>query len=254
MNDFFSWNRFKLLIARDWSIHSKMMIITLGTIIGIFLFWNLIYPTNIYTLADRPTGFLWLLFFGGIFLTSNAFKELQNPQNRTNYFMLPASYFEKYISRWGLTSIGYALAVLLFYTFFYWSVNLASFLFSNHFPPFFNPFNWIFLKSMLIYSVIHAMFFLGAVYFRKNVMIKTLFALAIFGIILSVFSLILGRWVVFGVLTHDHLHDVLHSTLQGSTWKMIWGWRHIIHISFWAMVTFICWIVSYVRFKELEVL
>lgn len=242
----FCLRRIGLLIRNEIHLNLANILITAGAIAGALLVWNFIDPSNVYTINQYPVGFIWLLFLGGVLTTSNAFKELRHPTTSCAFLTLPASVFEKYLSRWLLTSIIYFIATLLLYTATYWLIAAVAKTVTDFSFPWFNPLQPAMLKALLHYMIIHALFFLGAIYFKKYVVIKTVLAITLFHGALTIFMLFIGKWVLSGYITD---RSILIPNIRWENLNKI----STIGLIFWLSIMIACWVVSYFRFKEAEV-
>ena len=92
--------------------------IVIAAAAGVLLLYNLINPLSIMQVDTHPVAFLWFLFLGGLWVTSLSSKNLHEGEMSASYLMLPCSTLEKFLSKLFITSMGYAVAVLVFYTFF----------------------------------------------------------------------------------------------------------------------------------------
>ena len=246
-NNIFNPKRFLLLIKNDLVMCQSVIITSLATIGGILLLYNLIFPNNIMQINSHPTGFTWLLFIGGVWVSSLGFKNAHDKQSNYFFLMLPCSTFEKFFDRMILTSIVYALVILIFYTLFYWAIagfNLILFR-ENYFfilTPFL-PETW---NTIWLYIVIHSVFLLGSIYFKKHSIIKTVLVITCIGIILSLFMLLLSKIFLHSLI----IGNTLFAPNLTNTGSVI---SYALRFLFWIALAPFCWIVSYFRLKEIEV-
>ena len=117
-----------------------------------------------------------ILFIGGLLITSYSFAELGDPVRRAAYLLVPASTFEKVAARLLLTLVAYPLAVLALY----WLISLVAagvgdLVWGRSFAVY-NPFTAETWRLLTVYPMVHAIFFLGAVWFRKGAAFKTVLA------------------------------------------------------------------------------
>ncbi|MGD9108240.1 MAG: hypothetical protein PVI75_03620 [Gammaproteobacteria bacterium] len=246
MNNFFDPSRFGKLLKSDLALKKSSILTVAMTIIGVLLFYNLISPYNILSVNYHPTGFIFLLFIGGIWISSRGFKYLHDKTSNYFYLTLPCSNFEKFLAKLGLTSIIYALAILILYTFFYWILAIISLIFFRHNYFIVTPFLASTWKIIWTYIVIQSIFLLGSIYFKKLPLIKTILITACIGIILFILLTSIMKIFFTGFLVST-LPWVLHLTSAHSMTI------RVLHYVFWILLAPFCWVVTYFRLKEIEV-
>jgi len=242
--------RLALLIKNDIMMHRHTVYIVIGTIIGILLLFNLISPHNIYTINTDPTAMLWILFLGGIWVTSLTFRELYDKEKNYLFLLLPCSNLEKLLNKLILTAIIYPLVVVILYTAFYWLIAIFTKLLYHFTPALFDPFQATIWLNVASYIVIQSVFFLGAIYFKSHPIIKTFLCLIILGIIISIFTFITGIFLFKSLFVHGIFFLPNFRTLITPVEKSL---ADVIHITFWIVLAPTCWIISYLRLKEFEV-
>jgi hypothetical protein len=245
MNKNFCLSRLGALIRNDIILNLTNTLITAGTIAGGLLVWNFIDPANVYTINQYPIGFIWILFIGGVLTTGNAFKELRQPTTACAWLTLPASVFEKYLSRLLLTSVIYFAATLALYTLIYWIIAAVAKLVTDFSFPWFNPLQPAMFKALMNYMIIHALFFLGAIYFKRYAIIKTILTITIFNIAITAFMFLVGKWVLSSYIS-DRL--ILIPSIRWESLNKL----PLITFVFWLAIMLVCWVVSYFRLKEVE--
>ncbi|MCX7122512.1 MAG: hypothetical protein NTV32_02365 [Gammaproteobacteria bacterium] len=110
------------------------------------------------------------LFAGGILISSSAFKELHETGNRIHYLTLPCSSFSRYLSVWLLTGPLYFIFITSLY-----GVGVLAHVLSKNFWAFGDPLSVFWTGGQ--YLIANTLFLLGAVFFKKLPLIKTLFIL-----------------------------------------------------------------------------
>lgn len=191
-NQFFSLKRFYLLIKNDLLINYKTYLFTLmGAFIAGFVIFYISMPKSFPASAFDNDNYMQIavicLFGLGVFV-GLSFPELSNKIKTTNYLLLPASTFEKFLVQFSLRFIG---GSLLFTVIIWLDAHLARWIILNVFEGF---------DSTIIEKVnIHAMFkgakfysilpFIFAIlsigtylfsirlFFRKNALVKTVISL-----------------------------------------------------------------------------
>jgi hypothetical protein len=151
------------------------------------------------------------------------------------------------------------LTMLIYFIFSLLSEGLNWLLLNRH-HPLFNPFDQSVLRGVALYFVLQAPFLVGAIYFRKHSLSKTILGLlgnAFVFFVVGVFSI----WLIFGNY-FDGLLPNLETLVEqpGISYEAIganimrlgrvalWIWR----IIFWALIPTLCWTICYYRLKETE--
>lgn len=203
----FNPNRQYLFVQRQISIFQDRWVIAGAAIFGLLLIFSV--GTAIINPVELHGGILGfysaVFFFGGLILTSQIFSELHSSHQSYSLLTLPASTFEKLIGSWFITSP--------FYTIIFWIISFTtyclSFLIAGEslpLSPFFSEELWNSIGSYLIFQTI---FLWGACYFRKNNFLKTVLALIGLAIVLALFTVTLGYFVLnhhgLTFTTEDHV-------------------------------------------------
>jgi hypothetical protein len=239
----FTFSRVAQLIRLDLVANKSAIYIAAATIAALLFLFNLVSPDNIYTVSREPTLYYLILFLGGIGITHVAFKDLHDKKRTYLFLTVPASTLEKFLCRWFLTSFGFVAATLLLYTFIYWIIGLFVAIIYHQELVLFNPLrhNSHILFYSSCYFFWHSLFFLGAIYFKKNQFLKTVFSFCM--------SLIALTILVF-ILTAFLCHPIF---FMGVFWRHF-GVYNLYHWSFlfFTAVTIMFWLTSYQRLKEHE--
>lgn len=233
MVDTFSFKRLFHLIANDLRVNAKIISIVAVTLI---LFFALL-P---YHDSTSPSTYFDILYVGGFIITSFAFSDLHD-RNRSHIFlMLPSSNVEKLLNRWFLTSVGYAVAVLAgYYIFSQVSAFIYYVLFGIHSIclSLQQPELWYGIGQ---YLVMQSVVLLGAIVFRKYVLVKTALALGCLFLLLSAFSLLVTSILfVPGYFSNGVIMEML---LKG------------VHIMVWFLLAPFCLYMTYLRLTEYELI
>ncbi len=235
-NKFFDMKRFNRLVLNDLKINSKIILISIA---AVFVFWTLLSFGDGGVLSRSLYTFV--LYVGGFVITSRSFNDLHNSERAYHYLTLPCSNFERFLSKWIMTSIGYSFALLgLFSLYNLLKMGLHYALFSHHIPliNIFDPALW---QSIETYIILHSIVFLGAVVFKRYSLIKTALSL---GCLMLIFTVLTGSisfhffslWTPYAVQIQDFSAIV---TL-------------VLNI-LWLSIAPFCWLVTYNRIKEYEI-
>ena len=146
-------------------------------------------------------------------------------------------------------------SMLLYLAFSVVSEGLNLLLFGRHHTLFF-PLDPGVLKAALSYSAIQAPFLLGAVYFRKHALSKTVLcflALSLLfglGVLVAVWILFGGRWVGMDFEALFAGTDFSAAWIQlANVGRMAAGIGKVI---FWLVIPIVCWTICFFRLKETE--
>ncbi|MFN3556424.1 MAG: hypothetical protein ACK4VN_10705 [Bacteroidales bacterium] len=249
----FSIQRFILLIKRQILLNAKNWLVGLGAIAGILIIVSLLqsYLGKSFNLPAMVNLGITLIFVVGYMLTSGIYSEIHTPARSQFYLTLPATTAEKLFSNWAITSLLYVLIsfILLSLSIALTSL-LASLLFGTQ-TAFFNPFQPDYLKVMGVFVVTHSIFFLGSLYFRKNNFLKTVLAIFILVMALSMIGGLL-MYLLFepGLNNIELSNQQLDPAMQRLFEETI---PQIARIIFWAVLAPFFVLVSYFKLKEREV-
>jgi hypothetical protein len=256
----FKPERVYLLIRNPIVLNRSAILIVSGAFGGILLFISAIDAFG----ACRPRLhqglYLGILYVGGFILTSRIFKELHDKIRGPFWLLVPASVLEKTVSRIALTTVVYiAASMLMYFVFSLISEGFNSLLFNrNH--PFFNPFDRRILKGVAFYFVLQSPLLVGAIYFRKHALSKTVLAFLGYSFVFFLIFLVATRLIFgsyFGGLIPglesimDQLefdHSMMWMGVQRLGRAAMSTWRIIL----WVIVAPLCWTICYYRLKETE--
>ncbi len=228
--------RLNRLIINDLKINSKVIFISIA---AVFVFWTLLSLGSGGVLSLSLYTFV--LYVGGFVMTSRSFKELHNSEIAYHYLTLPCSNLERFLSKWVITSVGYAIALLALFLIYNVLQIVIHYILFSHGIPFINIFDPVLLRSMGTYIILHSIVFLGAVVFKRYSLLKT----ALFvGCLMLVFTIFTGSisfrlfslWAPYAVQIQNV--GVLVSFVLNVLWL--------------AIAPF-CWIVTFNRIKEYEI-
>jgi len=265
MNDTFNFNRFMLLLKRQWLGFGKIYLISLGVLTGLLI---LVYG---FSLTDQTLNnisrntlsfrYFLLIITGFLFLTilsSNYFAHLGQKSRAITEILLPASGFEKMMAALFYT---FVLAVFSYILVFYIvdtiflsniranrtataiitdytgkkvTVDYLSYFFTTDRISELLPFFYLPLSLISI-------FLLGSIYFQRFHYIKTAICLISFIII----------WILTTIYT-------MKTVTDGTVWVGSQYWQREENIMFVFSVvgitlTLCFWVITYIRLKEKEV-
>lgn len=230
-----SFKRILCLIKRDLFLRIRNIMFTIVSL-GIFL---LLFEKH-----NSVDMFAAFFYAGGFIVTSYAFSDLHDVYRGYAYLTLPASPFEKFFSRWCLSSIIYVVLSILVYSLLsqtalsvqHWDEKqvLEPTILSLIETP--SSGIWPVVAK---YMVLQPVVFLGAVYFKHHVLLKT-------GVFVSLFLLLITA-LVFLVGYASAPHAVGFGLMY--LFKQLYSPAYYF---FWVLLAPLCLSIAYVRFTECE--
>jgi hypothetical protein len=180
MNDLFNLRRFARALANDL-LQLQLRRIAIASL-GFAGIGFLVYLVNVSAgpQAEDPqlalAQFATLLFLGGAIFTSMIFNDMHHPLERYHYLMLPYSNLERFVSRYLVSAPLFVLYVIVLYKAFEVGANFVCALLQEGrvVAPLDlgSPLLWNLVKG---YFIVHIFVYAGAIWFRSNALIKTLF-------------------------------------------------------------------------------
>jgi len=254
MNAYFSFHRIKLLAIRFFSEHWRRDLITLAVYFIAFAFVPRITDYN----NSAPfILFSLILIVGGVRFAARIFHEIHHPSGGMHFLHIPASRLEKFLFN-GVTTLLLYPAVCLLLSF---GGTLFGNLLAPIMPSFFN-YPTIDLSVLIPkhniweiatqFLLLHAIFFLGSLIFKKHPTTKTFLSIIVFGFAVMVVELILIKIFLGGVSTSSEIAlNLKMENLFGIMTSS--ALLTFVNILVTAFVLFYLYIVSYFKFKEKQV-
>lgn len=258
-NRFSPW-RFYLLVRNGIVLNKSAILIVSAAAGAILLSFSILDTFAGYRPGFHQWIYLGVLYVGGIIVTSKIFKGLHDTVKGSAWLLIPASLLEKASSRIVLSTVMVVVTTMLVY--FGFSLISEGFnwlLFRRH-HPLFNPFDPLIIHGVALYFVLQAPFLVGAIYFRKHPLSKTILALLGYTFVFFV-AVIFAIWMIFGNYFDgllpglEMLFEQTGTAFESITTNIMklgsvsfWIWR----IIFWAVIPLLCWTICYYRLKETE--
>ncbi|NQX55283.1 hypothetical protein HQN86_16795 [Pedobacter panaciterrae] len=277
MNNSFNFNRFWLLVKRQWLEFGKIYLISLLVVVGVlilFYAWNLPEPEAEKGYRYNSEGFLYLSFRIPLFLTlgfifisviaSGYFSLLGQKPKAIIELMTPASTLEKWLCSIFYTGIFSVFSFLLvfyitdlaFVKYIDKTIGTITFSWTSGVHPtpktgivsartFFNDFfEHDEIKSMVVVPfMITSIFLLGSVYFNRFHYIKTAVVVMLFLTALIYTLIQTANW-----MTRDKMQDSANFGFSSAHNEFfIYAMVGI------TAVTVFLWCVTFFRVKEKEV-
>lgn len=116
MNNTFDFNRFSLLVKRQWVENKKLFLMASFGVVGILAILNsLIMRWQSGTTSEIPryVFFNLSLFLSGSIFANYVFKDISDKNSSTSFLLIPASHFEKFLTGVIYTFILFPIVFLL---------------------------------------------------------------------------------------------------------------------------------------------
>lgn len=270
METTFNFNRFMLLVRRQWISLGKIYLMAWVVLAGLLLFSFMFFARSaehasnvesiVAILEFRSTLFVFLGLFYMTIISSSYFSQLGQKAGASFELLLPASRLEKFITALFYTVILSTVSYLLIF----WIVDLGFvtylkkmlisvimtlevesgpvierqllvYFYEVPFPK--EAYNFIFLPYLL-----GSIFLLGSIYFRNFQYIKTAISLFAYVILFAFCMYKASRWFMEGTIS-----------LEGDGfWQSKPTVFTVVCVS-GIVLTALFWIVAYLRLKEKEV-
>jgi hypothetical protein len=245
--------------ARFWTRPLAIGAAALGMLVLVFSFIAAFSRSG----ATFHSGmYAWIMGLGGLIFTSRAFLELRHPLSTQNYLLIPASFEEKFLARYLLTSVGYLGFSFLAYLLLQFLSEGLNQLILGRSNPFFLPSSLHHLQVVAVYLTFQSLFFAGAVYFRKYSLIKTWLSVMALFFVLLVFGYLVFRIFFHGyfdgmqpnenvMMTFARMGITGDITIAYYPFKFWAEW--IGRIWFWGIMPLSALAFAYFRLRETEV-
>lgn len=234
-----SLQRLFLFTRCDVAIYANTIATFALTLLAVLILYSLGDYAELITGQFHPTIFAWVLFLGGLWLTSKSFVDMHTKDRNCTFLTLPVSNLERFLGRLLLTTVGYIIAVCIIFTVASILAAGLAFLIFRISTVLFNPFASDILGYLLGYICLQSLFFLGAIYFRKNNASKTILAFCLMVVVFTsvaflLFILIVGPRVFFG---------------SNYIWEFVVSIKYIVAI----FVPLCAYLIAYLRLCEYEI-
>jgi hypothetical protein len=256
----FDTRRFFLIIRNEITLNRANFLIFAAVVWGVLLL-NLIIRMNVPkdALILGPSYGIFV-FISGLIMTEKAFKDLHDQNKGAAWLTLPASIFEKYVSRVAYSIVASTVSILiLFFLFSVVSKGIIYLIFGAlNTPELFNPFSVDILIKTLRSWILLSPFQLGIIYFKKRQFSKTFVSILAYQLLLVLiavaglkifFSDVQGQFSVNFPLEMMPNLLIENSTSLVQAWSIVKWWSSI---AFWYLFAPFCWATGYIRLKETE--
>lgn len=247
-----SYSRVQLFAQRIFVMNQsnwlKALLASTGIILVLWLINFLFGTINTAELTkpafDSYQGFsLFLFLVIGIVIVNDFFKELQEAAKSSQFLMIPASTAEKIISAILLSMIIYIVFAMIVIVALSVIINgVTALTFDGVGFAIFNPFSLEAIASISSFVVMHSIFMFGAVWFRKNNILKTILSIATFFAILAIGFAI---FMLFAAYSGWDIHFEHHIDITAFENTM-----SLARFLFWSAVVALFWFGSFRTLKR----
>jgi len=256
----------RIELAERW----KFYFLSGWIVAGIYLAISLVYLLFGKTLeASSAVFFFRVNLFVGVLLASSVFSEIGNPERARAYLLIPSSRLEKFLAKFLLTTVGYFLCSMVIMFAASCLTGLLNWLVAKDVMFVFDPrlrvwisanplageggyYKSIFFLVLDRFIFLHAIFFFGAVFFKRYHLPKILGSLVLINIFF-LFLLIIGTFA-FGLSVHQGLAEKWMAYLQdnGTAVKEVFssGWRLFLFLLPIVLYGLAYWIFSRKQVKS----
>ncbi len=257
MNQILDLKRFGLLARRDLISGWRSTLVASGAVAGsMFLLVILQALFQGGRSMDYSSFLMGTLAIWGCISASLAFSSLHDKTKNESYLLLPASSLEKVLVR--LVTVSVALPVFIMAL-----IGLASVLAEAVTALFFqttfsalNPFQGAFFEAAGYVVIAQSIFFLGAAWFKKTHLIKTVFSIIIlsiiFGLIGSLFFRIVFSSFFDGLFRPKPVNFDVESLIQLRFPVLMDTLKVFSKVLFYGLLAPFCWVVAWLRVKETQ--
>lgn len=252
-----SFPRLGLQLRNDLLKFYRPILLTSGVFIGFIL---LVYMVQVQDVIDHGTvppfhteWFGTILMIAGFVFSSFAFYELNQKEKGMRYLLDPASQLEKWLSRFIITSGGFALYFWLLYGL---TAVICDAVARGIWGASLQPFDMIGDNTLLLlrlYLVLQSLFIAGSIFLGRLSFLTTPLTLGIIAAAFLLLATITIKLLIWNISEGWDLSPMqnFHSTAE---WDLLM--QHtiipIIQQLFWWTLAPFFWVVSFVRLTEKE--
>lgn len=252
----FQPKRIYLMLRNAMVLNCSSIAVVSASVAGVAILVSFLDALGGCRLLLHRNLYLVVLISGGLLFTSRSFRSLHDPIQGLSWLLLPASLLEKTIVHILLTTVIYVTgSMLLFVVISMISEALNQMLLGRH-HSLFAPIDPLVLKSALTYTAIQAPFLVGAAYFRKHALSKTILVLMGFLVLLAVGIFVALRIIFGGQWSCMDIERMLDGADLGIAWEQLkqvgCAAASTAKVLFWVVIPLVSWTICYFRLKETE--
>jgi len=254
----FRLSRFINLVRRYFLLSKKLLlygVTSLFILCGLFMWMVSDEGEPFVPDEGGEIVYVFLLIVCGFFFVASIFRSYRSHPERIQYLSLPASHFEKYLSKWMYTLPGYIGLSFLIFSIGY---VVFSYLIEQAFGAIFIPYSELDFKNMaiflIVFLVLHGFTFLFSTMVNRYPIPKII----IYGAGLFCISAYLAG-IVFRIVFWDHFSGLYQPSENMGLYKLDIDFKNRMELFFEDKLIFIAlaivpflWFVSYLKIKEKE--
>lgn len=259
----FNLHRFLCLVKRDWVVYKKHLLSIVVILLSLCALYMLISKENLIrrSISVEHTFqsilyieilYLTMLSIVGFFVTMLVFKDFRTPQDRLQFLQLPASNFEKVLSKWLYSLPGMWLLTAFVFIFGY---TLFGAIIESYTEVVYPSLKWIRWEmignGLVIYTVVHSVLFLLAMIFNRFVIPKSIISLVILTILTLIILGVIIRVIMFNHFDGWSMRGDEFSLSFSFQDRAKWFLEHLHYLGLYIVVPFL-WLVSFLKMKEKE--
>jgi len=255
MNNIFNINRFGRLFVKHTVENYKSYLMSLIVLMGVMVLGGSFLIYMIEAPMDRGLQtalFSMILLLAGTIFTSTIFSGYGDKKKAVALLTLPASHFEKYLVAWVYS---FLLFIILYTAGFYLIVSFAINVkhFPGHQDGVINFFKTPVVQMYILYALMHAVAFYGAIFYDKLHFIKTAFLFFIsVGLLIAINKILLSAFIPKPVDITVPFGDLRIESAQ-QTFEINVSYQDYWMIAVVSVLAVILWVAAYYRLKEKQV-
>lgn len=257
MNQVFDFRRLNHLARRDFINDWRGLAVASGAVGGTLFVGSMIEAFfDRQAVADYSSFLTGTLVIWGIIAASLVFKDLHDKNKNEYYLLLPASTVEKTLVGLLNVSVFLPLYILVLITMTSLiSEGAKAIFFKTGFTPL-NPVLGDHFKVIGYLIIAQSVFFLGAAWFRKAHLVKTVLSLILFSIALGFIGAFAFR-IIFASYFEGFFNPVMTDfnpeDLINVQFPFLLKTLGIIgKVTFYGLLAPFCWVVAWLRVKETQ--
>ena len=251
-NKYLNIKRLTNLLKREAHVNLKRNLLIIGAMYSLLT----IYIFLVFEFGERDlrqdfldhfhfTTYTIMLFVGGVFITSFSFIELRSKMKSHFYLLTPSSNLEKFIANLSISFFGYLafffISYLIYSRIFNWiALELYDIQFSQM-----NISSKNFILVMQIFILVHSIFFLGSLSFKKYPLILTPIAGFLLIAVFSLANKIIEKIVFINL-------DLSNQFIVKNLDDFLDPYESIVKIGLFYILPIILWFIAYLKFNEKE--
>lgn len=244
--------RIYLLIRNTLVLKRLSILVICSAVAGLVTCLSLMDASGSLEPQFHRNMYLFILFAGGIWLTSRTYRAFHDPVDGLSWLLLPASSLEKTLSTILLSNLVYiACSLMVYFPLSFVSEGLNR-LVLDRFHPVFNPFDPSVIRGISLYFAAQAPFLIGAVYFKKHVLSKTILSMFLLLLFLGTAGAV-SVWVILGnMLSGPGIQSVFEAILYSDVAGVNPVLFRSIKLFTLVGIPIVSWTICYFRHTETE--